>query len=312
MITLPTEKVPITNMGINMDGNSTPRASARLTTILAVLTVCLWLGAATQSYAAGVWTNEPAGSSVVMDCPFNSVGGCGILDAYSTSQIVSDSSAPITPGNVVKSTIYAGNTSGGMQLNYVTPQVYREMYVGLMWRTNPQFYGRTTGNKLFFIRGPSTNGVWLFGNSALVNGTAPMIFAHNSGGGLDNSHACSLDLGLACYPNVGNGTLTRGVWTKLEAYVKSSTTNTSRDGIVRWWINGVLVGNYTNLNYGGQAGLNEWVWAETWDGGVIPIPVVDWSHFVDHLHISIPNGGTSSDSPPGPPAAPTIRSVIVP
>ncbi len=45
-----------------------------------------------------------------------------------------------------------------------------------------------------------------------------MIFAHNTGG-LDNSHACALDSGLACYPNVGPGILTVGTWTKLEAYM---------------------------------------------------------------------------------------------
>ncbi|MBX3237296.1 MAG: hypothetical protein KF814_14205 [Nitrospiraceae bacterium] len=263
-----------------------------------------------QGHAAGIWTNEPTGASVVLDCPFNSVSGCGILDAYATSQVVPDASAPVSPSNVVKSTLLPGNTGGGIQLNYVTPQVQREMYMGLMWRTNPQFQGRVVGNKMFFLRGPGANGVWLFGNSALVGGTAPMIFAHNTGG-LDNSHVCALDSGLACYPNVGDGTLRVGTWTKLEAYVKASTTMTSRDGIVRWWINGVLVGNYTNLNYA-QNGLNEWVWAETWDGLVNPPPTVEWNHFLDHLHVSIPNGGGTTDQPPGPPASPSIRGVTVP
>lgn len=296
-----------------MDSNSTSRFFKRLAAIVAVISTCLRLITAPQSHAAGVWTNEPAGASVVVDCPFNSVSGCGILDAYSSSQIASDSSAPISPATVVKSTLYAGNSAGGMQLNYAMPQGNREMFMGIMWRTNPGFEGRPNSNKLFFLRGPQANGVWIFGNSALVNGSAPLIFGHNTGGGLlDNSHACSYELGLACFPNVSSGMLTRGVWTKIEAYVKSSTTNTSRDGIVRWWINGVLAGNYTNLNYGGTAGINEWVWSETWDGGVNPVPTVDWSHFIDHLHISIPNGGASNDIPPGPPAQPTLRSVTTP
>lgn len=292
-----------------MDGNATLHASKRLATIVAVLALAFG-PFTTHSQAAGVWTNEPAGASVVMDCPFNGVQSCGILDAYSSSQITSDSSAPVSPGNVVQSTMYAGNSSGGMQLNYVTPQVYREMYVGLMWRTNPQFQGRQVGNKTFFVRGPSANGVFLFNNSALVGGTGPMIFSHNTGG-IDNSHACALDIGLACYPNVGPGILTVGTWTKLEAYFKSSTTLTSRDGIVRWWINGVPAGNYTNINYGAN-GLNEWVWSETWDGTVNPVPSVNWSHFIDHLHISIPGGSSSADQPPGPPASPTMRSVTTP
>ncbi|HRC25194.1 MAG TPA: hypothetical protein PLJ07_14125 [Nitrospira sp.] len=293
-----------------MDGNSTSQASKRLATIVAVLTFCAGSVGAQHSHAAGVWTNEPAGASVVMDCPFNSVGGCGIFDAYSSSQIASDSSAPISPGSTVKSSIYPGNSAGGMQLNYQTSQLNREMYVGLMWRTNPQFQGRPVGNKTFFIRGPGSNGVFLFNNAALNNGSGSMIFAHNTGG-LDNSHACALDSGLACYPNVGPGILTVGTWTKLEAYIKASTTSTSRDGIVRWWVNGVPAGSYTNLNYG-AGGLNEWAWSETWDGWVNPLPTVEWNHFIDHLHVSVGGGGASTDQPPGPPANPTIRSVTIP
>jgi len=277
---------------------------------VAVLTFCAGIAGVQHSHAAGVWTNEPAGASVVMDCPFNSVGGCGIFDAYSSSQIASDSSAPISPSSAVKSSIYPGNSAGGMQLNYQTSQLNREMYVGLMWRTNPQFQGRPVGNKTFFIRGPGSNGVFLFNNAALNNGSGAMIFAHNTGG-LDNSHACALDSGLACYPNVGPGVLTVGTWTKLEAYIKASTTSTSRDGIVRWWVNGVPAGSYTNLNYG-AGGLNEWAWSETWDGWVNPLPTVEWNHFIDHLHVSVGGGGASTDQPPGPPANPTIRSVTIP
>lgn len=269
---------------------------------------------ASTSYAQ--WTNEPVGSTQVLDCNFSSTpGACGIQDIYSSAIRDSDGTAPISPSGVLRSTIRAGNSSGGMQLNYLLPHGNREMFMGIMWRTNPEFQGRPNSNKLFFLRGPQANGVWIFGNSALVNGSAPLIFGHNTGGGLlDNSHACSADLGLLCFPNVGPGLLTRGVWTKIEAYVKSSTTNTSRDGIVRWWINGVLVGNYTNLNYGGTAGINEWVWSETWDGFVNPVPAQDWSHYLDHLYISIPNcvsgcTPTGGNPFPGAPSAPVLESV---
>ncbi|MCS6288450.1 MAG: hypothetical protein H8K10_05660 [Nitrospira sp.] len=291
-----------------MDGNSTSQPSQRLATIVAVLTFCAGFVGAQEGHAAGVWTNEPAGASVVLDCPFNSVSGCGILDVYSSAELTSDSNAPISPSGVVKSTLYAGNSAGGMQLNYVTPQVHNEMYVGLMWRTNPQFLGRPANNKTFFVRGPQNNGVFYMVGTP--GGPFRLVFSHNSGA-LDNSHTCGADLGLGCEPNVGSGAVPTGVWTKLEAYFKKSTTATSRDGIVRWWINGVPAGNYTNMNYA-QNGLNEWVWSETWDGTVNPLPTVDWNHYIDHLHISIPGGSSSTDQPPGPPAMPTMRSVTTP
>ena len=223
--------------------------------------------AVSPAWAHPIWTNEPSGMTALLDCPFSGApSSCGILDAYNSANQDTDGTAPVSPSGVVRSTIGAGQSGGGMQLNWVTPgsATYREMFVGIAWRTNAGFEGRQVGNKMFFMRGPVNNGVFLFGNSALSAGSAPMIYSHNSAN-LDNSHACSLHLGLACTPNVGPGTLSVGTWIKLEAYVKASTTNMSRDGIVRWWVNGSPAGEYTNLNVS-SLGLNEWVWSETWDG----------------------------------------------
>jgi hypothetical protein len=74
-----------------MDGNSTSQASKRLATIVAVLTFCAGsVGAPnhTESRCRGLDQRTGRGFSVVMDCPFNSVSGCGIFDAYSSSQIM--------------------------------------------------------------------------------------------------------------------------------------------------------------------------------------------------------------------------------
>lgn len=273
--------------------------------ILLLFTAILFLPC--TSYAQ--WTNEPVGSTTVMDCNFSGTpGACGISDVYSSAVQDSDGSATVSPSGVARSTIYAGNQAGGSQLDWVSPQTYNEMYMGMMVRTNTAFQGRTTANKMFFLRGPGQNGFWgLDGNPGDPSGS--IYFGHNSGT-LDNSHTCSYQLGLKCFPNVNGVQLVKGVWTKVEAYVKKSTTATSRDGIVRWWVNGVLSGNYTNINYA-QNGLNEWVWSETWDGTVTnPIPSVDWSWYIDHLHISIPNcpgtcGTVSIDNPPGAPGVVT-------
>lgn len=294
-----------------MDGNLLFSASKRIITVASTITVCMGLVAAPLTYGAGVWTNEPSGASVALDCSFNgSPSACGILDVYSSAVQDSDGSATVSPSGVARSTIYAGNQAGGSQLDWVSSQTYNEMYMGMMVRTNTAFQGRTTANKMFFLRGPGQNGFWgLDGNPGDPGGS--IYFGHNSGT-LDNSHTCSYQLGLKCFPNVNGVQLVKGVWTKVEAYVKKSTTATSRDGIVRWWVNGVLSGNYTNINYA-QNGLNEWVWSETWDGTVTnPIPSADWSWYIDHLHISIPGGSNSADQPPGPPASPSIRSVTIP
>lgn len=242
--------------------------------------------------------NEPSGSSVIFQTSFNNLSGMN--DDYNSTQIRADATAPTSPSNCMYSRLAAGSLTGGIQLRVQPGSTWNDMYVRKWWRTNPGFQGRTVGNKMFFMRGNTTNGVFLFNNSSLVNGAGTMIFAHNTGR-LDNSHIWSSDLGLTGFPNVGSGRLTVGTWYLLEAYIKCSTNATSRDGIVRWWVNGVLAGNYTNANYDG--GLNNWTWSETWDGTPgFTNATVDWEHWVDELYIS--TGGTVTPSP----SVPTISS----
>ena len=266
------------------------------------LSILVLVLAVSPAWAHPIWTNEPSGMTALLDCPFSGApSSCGILDVYNSANQDTDGTAPVSPSGVVRSTIGAGQSSGGMQLNWLTPgaAAYREMFTGIMWRTNPEFQGRSGGNKLFFMRGPDSIGVFVI-QGGLSTGSGPLVWVHNSSS-LNNSHVCSADLGLLCYPNASSGLVQRGVWTKIEAYIKASTTNTSRDGIVRWWINGVLAGNYTNINYAG-AGLNEWIWTETWDGFVNPTPSVAWSHYIDHVYASFKCAGScapaSSDTTP--------------
>lgn len=259
-------------------------------------------------HASATWPNEPNGSTVLVDCTFSSTpGACGILDVYSSSIQASDGTAPVSPSGAAKALLPAFETEGGMQLIYTVPgnSPIREMYVGFTWRTNAQFQGRIVQNKLFFIRGPVLGngyfGMWNPPGSP----TMKMEWGHNTSG-LDNSHTCGLDLGLWCYANAGPSMVTLGSWTKIEVYQKASTTATSRDGILRWWVNGVLGGNYTNLNYAPN-GLTEWQWNNTWDGtqDMGTSNTVDWEHWIDHVHISAPPASQPIDTPAGAPATPT-------
>ena len=258
---------------------------------------------------SSIFTNEPAGSSFLLDHNFNAILGSGMSNPYNAGAIMSDATAPVTPSQCHVSWINGGDSTGGTELHWNSGTAWSDMFVGLAWRTNAQFEGRNGGsNKMFFMRGPGgsglangTNACFIFNNSTLVNGSGTMILGPNTGGLSNQAITGSTDPGALIWPNVGDGTLTRGVWYKLEAYIKKSTTVNSQDGILRWWINGRLVGNYTNFNYPG--GMNEWVWSEAWDGTWnISRPTVRWEHWLDHLYIS--TGGTVTPSP----SVPTISS----
>jgi len=243
------------------------------------------------------WPNMPVGATVLFDGTLSSKSG--LLDVYGSWISATDASEPVSPPSCYKSVIYAGNSSGGSQVEYAAPQTCNDMFVGLSWRTNAGFQGRQVTNKLFFVRGPQQQqGYFGITGPAYAGGPFTFGFGHNSQH-IDNSHIWPLDLGLGQTPNnVYNPSLVVNTWYRIEVYIKKSTTATSRDGILRYWINGVLCANYTSVNYG-FAGLNEFVWTETWDGTVNPAPSVDWEHYIGHLFVAT-NGtsGTGGTTPP--------------
>ena len=251
------------------------------------------------------WPNTPAGATVLFDSTLASKSG--LLDVYGSWISATDASEPVSPSTCYKSVIYAGNTGGGSQVHYFAPQTYTDLFIGLSWRTNAGFQGRQVTNKMFFVRGPQQNGCFVIAGPAYAGGPFTFGFVHNSGN-IDNSHVWPSDLGLGPTPNnIYNPSLVVNTWYRIEVYIKKSTTATSRDGILRYWINGALCANYTNVNYG-FAGLDEWVWSETWDGTVNPAPSVDWEHYLGHLYVA--TGGTpSSGGGGGTTPTPTLSTL---
>lgn len=236
---------------------------------------------------SGSWSNAPIGGVVLLDQNCSNLNG--LFDVYGSTILDSDATAPLSAPTVLKARLEALALYGGNQLEYNSPTSYREMYFGLYWRTNPQYQGRIVGNKMFFLSSDTVNGCWLFHNTRLSNGAGTYMFSPNSAG-VNNAHILGTsDPGAPFFPNVGNGTLRVGVWYKLEGYIKASTSLSSRDGILKWWINDVLVGSYLNINYCGPAGqtLNKWVQTQTWDGSgdMGSSNTVAWEHYIDHLRI---------------------------
>lgn len=243
--------------------------------------------------ASTIWTNAPLNGVVLCDtnCSVDPDTIPKMWDVYGTTLLDFDLTAPYTPNGCWKARLEARATYGGNQMEFNTlPNRYREMYVGLYWRTNPQFEGRVSTNKLWTLGGYDTmGGFFLFGASKIQNGQAPLLWSLNTSG-VNNAHLVGTsDPGALFWPNVGNGTVQVGVWYKVECRIRASTTRTSRDGNLQWWINDVLVGSYPGLNYCGPNGetLDRWAWTQTWDGafdmGVSNTQA--WEHWIDHLRI---------------------------
>jgi len=228
-------------------------------------------------------------------------------DVYHSAKFVTDQTAPMGGTNqVLDSYMPVGSNNGNGQWLFGLPRNTREVYVGTWWKTNSAFQGfDVNSNKVFFILSDYNNNllswlggqdqprqlVWLTQQTQTNNCHIPSY----SSPGCSNPEAGP---GTGWFnPNgPSNGMVVAGSgWHRIEVYQKASTSNDSRDGIIRTWLDGVLVGSYTGVNVCPN-GFSEIQINHAWDGG-IPCGAPrsrdcsrEWHHYFDHLRISIPSG----------------------
>ena len=70
----------------------------------------------------------------------------------------------------------------------------------------------------------------------------------------------------------------------LELYFQE---NTSNRGVIRWWMDGTLIGDYTNISFGTSGCFGEFQLSPTW-GGVNDTKNETDYYWYDHVHLSIP------------------------
>ncbi len=270
--------------------------------------------------ASGNWPNEPAGATTVVDCPFSGSLCPGIWNAYNTEYYKTDSTAPLSPGSVFDTFMATNSQTGNGQWGVNLADV-RELYVGTWWSTNSDFQGYSNNtNKMLFARRPDVDNnflVWqgLPGQPKTLKWYMQATYDNCGYPGMIGMCA-TLGDGTGWFdPNTGaNATVTAGSgWHRIEFYLKTSTTKTSRDGIVRWWLDGNMVGNYSGVNLS-PGGLQDFQINHAWDGSgscATRDCSKSWHHYWDHLYISVRQGGPSADQPPGPPAPPKIAGITV-
>lgn len=251
------------------------------------------------AFASVNWPNEPAGSAVVMDCPFtNSI--CPPLGGNSTAY-ATFSDAPLSPPYVFDTYLAAGSGHGNGQWDAVFPNL-KEIYVGTWWSTNADFMGLPNNtNKMFFVACEKDNNFLVWQGAPGQPKTLKwynQATYDNCGHPGETGMCYSKGDGTGWFePNSGqsNGIVAAGSgWHRIEVYLKASTTTTSRDGIVRWWLDGLLVGNYPTVNLS-PGGFQSFSLNHTWDGSggdwcAWRDCSKSWHHYWDQFHISVPNG----------------------
>lgn len=237
------------------------------------------------------WPNEPASLALVTDYGFDDALPTGNGQALSggwqinnpsglATQLTNDAEAPLSPPNVGQWSFPVGFQGGGSPaLMYFSPPSYsKELYVGFWFKaSNPWEDNGSATNELFTVTTQTTGGVYLD-----MHGVASTGYA---------IHAVAL-FGNRLQPNVTTTAVTLGEWHRVELYMKYSSTSTSGDGIVRWWLDGTEQGNYTNQDMPADSGFGAYELRPAWDGSQTKAEQ-DYMWF-DHLHISEGTGAGSA------------------
>jgi hypothetical protein len=73
-----------------------------------------------------------------------------------------------------------------------------------------------------------------------------------------------------------------GSWHKIELYFRY---NTPANGIIRWWMDGTLIGDYTNISFPASGCFAEFQFSPTW-GGVGDVKTETDYFWFDRAYVS--------------------------
>jgi len=190
-----------------------------------------------------------------------------------------DASAPLSGPSVGQWKYPIGFLSGiEPGTMFYGPGGVTELYWGFWWKPSNPFQSDGSGvNKIVFFFTPSGNTDLLYFSLSPGPWHIKMQNDLYAGGGPS--------AGQFLEPNVTMTTVTLGAWHRIEIYVKYST-GSNANGIAKWWVDGALNGNFSNLKMSQDGGFTELQIAPTYGGNTGDRKTEDDYYWFDHLHIS--------------------------
>jgi endonuclease/exonuclease/phosphatase family metal-dependent hydrolase len=195
------------------------------------------------------WPNEPAGLTMLTDNPWNVKNAPGWqcfnpgVPGEQLANVVSDPSAPSSPSSVLEFLYPKGHIAGtggefcwyDLNLNEIFIGTYFKYIEG--WQQPGSNY-----SKLFYVfqeLNYNRQATYMVVDG-MPNGKLELKINNEAGGG------------EWWLQNMTNVQLTPGTWYRLELYMKKASVSGAADGIVRWWVDGVLAANHTNARLRGE------------------------------------------------------------
>jgi hypothetical protein len=198
----------------------------------------------------GVWPHEPAGFTPVSD---------GIPGVSQESGWICEGDVSLATDHLVfnyRPGFQSGYAPGVMYLDLPTPTP--ETYFGFYWKpSNPWESHRSGVNKMALLFPATSSGGTIY----------IMMFHDGSRYTIQVETTFDTDT-RRLEPNMTATPVVLGAWHQIEWYVRYSSNPSSRDGVVRWWLDGVLQGEYTDLQMPPDAGFTQYTIRPVWGGGV--------------------------------------------
>jgi len=244
---------------------------------------------------SGSWPNEPVGFSLIGDYGFGDVipvtsdpialGSSGWQAQWNpvgNGTLISDGGAAFSPSGVYQVKYPVGFVDGTAPSTVEHPLSTRttELYWGFWWKPSNPFQSDASGvNKIAFIWTPSGNTDLLYFDLSPNPWRIRCMDDLYAGGGPD--------AGRRDEPNVNTTVITLGQWHRIEIYVNYSS-GSNANGIVKWWVDGVLNGSYTNLKMVQDGGFNSVSFSPTYGGAGGDVKTETDYYWFDHTRLSKP------------------------
>ena len=230
----------------------------------------------TQPSPPGTWPNEPANYQLISEQPFDILNAPNWLLQFGTATIIPDASAPFSPPDVLE-IIYpigfaGGSAPGTMQLTF--PQPVHAVYVGTWWKVSNPWQGQNANvDKIQYLFSQNSG-------SMFMNLYGP------PGGPFEVRVFPQFNTsdGNWLTPNMKNVSVSLGTWHRLEWLVIDGPTQSPPSGTVKWWLDGQLIGSYSNVPLPPDAFAYYKV-APVW-GGVGDVKTELDFYEYDHVHVS--------------------------
>src|SRR6266516_288544 len=248
----------------------------------------------TKPAPRGTWPNEPSGLTLISDYGFDAV----IPATYDPLQLgtsgwrvrwnpVGDGSRIVDPAELfsppgvyqVRYPVGFGEGSSPSTLEYDFASRPTELYWCFWWKPSNPFQSHSSGvNKIAFIWTPSGSTDLLYFDLSPNPWRIRCMNDLIAGGGPD--------AGKRDEPNVTTTVITLGQWHRIEIHAKYST-GSNADGTVRWWVDGVLNGNYTNLKMLQDGGFDHIQFGVTFGGAGTGETKTETDYYwFDHVRVS--------------------------